>query len=330
MDGRVALKLGVCLLIASAGCQHQAWTVPSPGPNSQGNNLPAVPAPDPSQVKKESGKPKDIPPMVLVVAGDWRTAEAFSPGVTSEVQQYNCEVARTSYENALKTDPKCVPAYQGLARLYTKMHDFGLAIENYQKALKYAPNNASLWYEMGVCHNHQKDWNPALECLNRAAQLDPSNRSYVNTQAVVLAAAGHYEESLNCFVRTNGEAMGYYRLAQTLQHLQQPELSRRYLEVAMQKNPSLAPAPAMAMRNGGEEVVSETPPAVQQTAYQAPPAAQQGAYQAPSIPPQETPPATEPQIISMAGPAPVPQPPQPRLILPSPPAIELDYEQANP
>lgn len=319
MDGRVALKLGVCLLIASAGCQHQAWTVPSPSSNSPANNAQAVPIPDPSQVRKESAKSKEIPPMVLVSAGDWKTLEAFSPGVEPDRQQSMCEVACTAYENALKSDPKCVPAYQGLARLYTKMRDWPLAIETYKKALKIAPNNASLWYEMGVCHNYQKDLGAALECLTRATQLDSGNRSYINTQAVVLAAAGRYEESLNAFVRTNGEAMGYYLLSQTLQRLQQPELSQRYLEVAVQKDPNLAPAPAMAMRSGGEEAVNEMPPAVQQTAYQAP-----------SAPPQETPPAPEPQVISRPAPASSPQPTQPRLLLPSPPAIEVDYEQTNP
>lgn len=317
MDGRVTLKLGVCLLIASAGCQHQVWTVPSSGPNTSGSTPPAVPAPD--QIKKAAAKPKEIPPLVLVSAGDWKVAEAFSPGTDPDRQPPICEQARAHYENALKSDPKCVPAYQGLARMYTQMQDLPLALENYQKALKIAPNNATLWYELGVCHNYQKNWGPALDCLNRATRLDPRNRSYANTQAVVLAAAGRYEESLDCFVRSNGEAMGYYRLSQTLERLQQPELSRRYLEVAVQKDPSLAPAPAIAMRNTGDDRANRAPPAVQQTAYQAP-----------IVPVEQATPAPEPQVISLAGSASPSQSSQTRVILPPPPAINVDYEPANP
>ena len=121
------------------------------------------------------------------------------------------------------------------------------AVELYQTALQIAPNNAALWYEMGMSHNYQRNWGPALQCLNRAVQLDPSNRSYSNTLGIVLAETGRYDESLGCFIRANGEAMGYLRLAQTLQHLQQPELSRQYLEVALQKDPNLSTT--MVMRS---------------------------------------------------------------------------------
>jgi tetratricopeptide (TPR) repeat protein len=304
----------VCLLIAAAGCQHQEWTVANSGPSSSGGN-PPVPAP--GQVKKAPAKPKELPPSALVAAGDWKVAEAFHPKTEPDRRQLICELAYADYEKALKSDPKCVPAIRGLARLYSGMHNLPLAIETYQKAIKLAPNNAALWYELGICHNSRKDWRPALECLDKATRLDPGNRAYTNTKGIVLAAAGRYDDSLNCFVRSNGEAMGYYRLAQTLEHLQQPELSRRYLEAAVQRDPSLATT--IAMRSGGNDAANQAPPVVQQTAYQAP-----------NDLPQQAVPAPVPQVISVAGSDAVNQTPQRPVILPPPPSIDVKYEQAKP
>jgi Tfp pilus assembly protein PilF len=229
MDGPGVFKLSVCLLIAAAGCQQQVIDLPSSA------------NPDPSQIKKASDKPKELPPSVLVSKGNYEAGEAFSDRTEPDHRQPLCESARTDYEKALALDPKCVPAYQGLARLYTSMHDLPLAVETYQKALKLAPRNAALWYELGLCHNYRKHLEPALECLDRAAQIEPGNRNYINALGVVLAELGRYKESLECFARSGGEAMGYYRLAQTLQRLNKPEMSQKYMEVAVQKDPNLAP-----------------------------------------------------------------------------------------
>lgn len=313
MDGRGALGLVVCLLITVAGCQQQMGSVPNSSTNSLGNNSSSIPA----NIKKVPAKPKDVPPLVLVSAADWKCLEAFAPGTEPDRQQQICEVARAGYEKALKKDPKCVAAYHGLGRLYSGLHDWSLAVETYKKALKLTPKDAALWYELGVCHNYQKNWAPALECLNRATTLEPGNRTYVNTQGVVLAAAGRYDESLKCFVRSNGEALGYYRMAQTLQHLQQTELSRRFLEVAVQKDPSLAPE--IVKRPMIEDMANQTASPVQQTAYQAP-----------SVPEVQVPSPSVPQMVSPPQPASAPRPAPQRVLLPSPPTMNEDCQPSNP
>jgi Tfp pilus assembly protein PilF len=308
MEGRGGLRLSVCLLIAAAGCQHQVMTLPSSTPLS-----PSVGVPDPSQIKTTPAKPKELSPAVLVSYGDFEAGEAFAARTGPERRQQLCESARLDYEKALAIDPKYVPAYQGLARLYMALRDLPLAVENYQKAVKLAPTHAALWYELGLCYNYQKNWGPALECLDRAVRIEPGNRSYVNTLGVVLAEVGRYEDSLKCFVRCNGEALGYYRLAQTLRHLQKPELSQRYLEVALQKDPSLAPP-------------------IQQTAYQL----QQTAYQ-PAVPhaPKSSPCSPAEEHTVNETPSRFPSPPAipasnpsapPQLLLPPVPLINDSEE----
>ena len=250
MDSRGVMRL--CgLLLLTAGCQHQTMSVPSPGPMSPSARPPQ--AIDPASIKKALAKPKELPPQVLVKYADFKAGEAFNPKSKPAAQQQLREQASQDYERAIKSNPKYVPAYQGLARLCVAMGDGERAVEIYQKALRIDAKNAALWYELGMYYNAQKDWSAALDSLNRTVKIDPSNRTYVNAIGVVLAEAGRYDESLNCFVRSSGEAMGSYRLAQTLDRLQQPGLSRYYLEAALRKNPNLA-----ATMN----------PPVQQTAYE--------------------------------------------------------------
>jgi hypothetical protein len=314
MDGRGALTWSAVLLLAAAGCQHQVVTLTTPGPLSAADKIGPI---DPSKIKPASDKPKELPPQVWVSSGDFKASEAADPDLTPDRQQYIRELARSDYEQALKRDAKYLPAYQGLARLFQSMHDTPLAIETYRKALQIAPNNAPLWYEMGMCYHSAKNWQPALDCLSRARQIDPRNHMFANAQAVVLAETGRYQESLSCFIHSNGEALGHYRLAQTLQRLQQPELSQRYLEIAMQMDPSLGTT--LAVHRGDNGSANPVAVPVQQTAYQ-------DAYQVPNVSPAPVapaaaPPAMPPSVSSSEN------PPAQQQVIPPPPPVNEQYEQ---
>jgi tetratricopeptide (TPR) repeat protein len=293
--------------------------------------------PDPSQIKKISSLPKKDPPaMVVVKLADFKAGEAFAADIPPDRQQGMRDEAREDYQRALKIDPKCLPAHQGLARLYMAMEDYGRAAETYQKALQIAPKSGPLWYELGRCHNYQKNRGQALECLNRAVQLEPENRDYLNTLGVLLAQVGRYPESLGCFVRSSGDALGHYRLARTLQHLQQPELSRQYLELALQRNPNLAMAQAMRTEMDGPPNLPSPPnpsmppsQTIQRTSYQEPSAPAEPA--APPVGVSETA-APLPQIINLNPSATntaetVEEPSgEPAFVLPPPPTIDPHYD----
>jgi Tfp pilus assembly protein PilF len=303
MDCRTTLGLALCLLGGAAGCQHQVVSgldpVHSPMPLQAGEK-----PPDPSQIKKLSALPKKDPPALVVVKlADFKAGEAFSADIPPDRQQRMRDEARDDYQRALKIDPKCLPAHQGLARLYMAMEDYGRAAETYQKALEVAPKVAPLWYELGRCLNYQKNRGQALECLNRAVQLEPENRDYLNTLGVLLAQVGRYQESLDCFVRSSGDSLGHYRLARTLQHLQQPELSRQYLEVALQKNPNLAMAQAMRTEMDGP---TNSPNPASLVSPLSPPSQtiQRTSYQEPSVPAE---PAAAPVVVAPPADTPLPQ-----------------------
>jgi tetratricopeptide (TPR) repeat protein len=285
MDCRRSLGLVLCLLGGAVGCQHQVATLPQSSSMSLANQ---PPPPNPGQIKKASDVPaKEPPAAVLVSWGDFKAGEALAPSLSPDRQQQLRNEARQEYLRALTRDPKFVPAYQGLARLYTAMHDPMHAVETYQKALQIAPNNPALWYELGRSYTTAREFGPALDCLSRAVQLAPDNRECLSALGVVLAENGRLDESLGCFVRAGGEAMGYYRLARTLQYLNRAEQSQRYLAVALQKDPNLTSAQAMRSEMDGKPN----------------PSLQRAAYQEASVPPASfplTPPANvapPPQVL---------------------------------
>jgi tetratricopeptide (TPR) repeat protein len=242
MEWRKGLWLALGLGGAVGGCQHQEMTL-SPG---------AVPPG--AVVQKAPQGPKKMPTTdTLVKFGDFRLKEATGPQYEPAQREALLEEARKSYQEALKRDAKCVAAYQGLGRLYVLTDQYGKAVEQYQKALKKAPKDGSIWFDLGMCYKHMQEWDKALDAIRKAADLDPENRDYANALAVLLARAGRYQESLDCFSRVSGPAMAQYKLGCTLRYLNQPELSRKCLEAALQENPQLGQAQAVLSELDGDQ-----------------------------------------------------------------------------
>jgi Flp pilus assembly protein TadD len=194
--------------------------------------------------KRECDKESNLPPRTpkastCVALADWYAREAQAPERPQAQVDYLRDVARKQYQQALSIDPNHLPAYQALGRLYVAMGDQAHAVATLRKGIEMGPKNAPLWYDLGTCYLRQRDWEPALQCLNRAVDFDPENREYVNMLGHTLSRTGHYPESVAIFSRIYGEAKAYYNVARMLQHLNNPELSKQYLRVAVQKDPTL-------------------------------------------------------------------------------------------
>jgi tetratricopeptide (TPR) repeat protein len=248
----VALGLGGLV----AGCQHQETTL-SPGAVPPG----AVVQKEPVEKAKKTPKTE-----TLVKFGDFRLKEAAGAQHTSTERDMLVEEARKSYQEALKLNSKYGPAYQGLGRFYVATDQYGKAVATLQKGVKVTPKDASIWFDLGLCYNHLQQWNKALEALGKAADLDPENPTYANAQGILLARVGRYKESLDRFSRVSGPALASYKLGCTLQHLNQPELSRQYLEAAVQKNPQLGQAQALL----AEMNAAESQNAIRTVGYEEP------------------------------------------------------------
>jgi tetratricopeptide (TPR) repeat protein len=312
MDCHKSLFLTLGLLgSAAAGCQHQVQSVPLPSAQAY-NTTPTPPPATVAVTTNVTAKPADLPkrqprPATCVAFGDFLAREANSAEQSAVQKQQLREQARKAYQQALTLDEKYLPALQELAVLYVAMDDHAHAVGTLQKALQFYPQDAKLWYELGMCHSRQKEWQPALEALGKAVERDPENRQYVNTLGYALARAGRYDESLACFGRVNGEAKAHYNLARMLRHMDQPELTRQHLELALQKDPELADAKSLlGEMNGAAQPVQPA-----------------GHVENSSATEEIHPALLETPAASTVEPAPSP----PRIVLPPPPVLTIHYTE---
>jgi tetratricopeptide (TPR) repeat protein len=259
MDRHKLLSWGLAAALGAAGCQHAkapggAASQAAP-PTQLASTTTMKVAPDGTPIKPAPELPKRQPkPETCVAAANFYAQEAQAPNCPPLRCQELREQARRAFEQAIQIDPKHVPAYQGLARLYADTEDTAHAVETYQKGLKAVPKEAALWYELGMYQGRRKEWGPALESLARASELQPENHQYANALGYGLARAGRYDEALACFQRVNGEGRAHYKLARMLQHLGQTDLARRHLELALEKDPRLAEAQGLLRELDGQGV----------------------------------------------------------------------------
>ena len=154
----------------------------------------------------------------------------------ARIQQLR-DTALKAYQQALQTDPKYLPAYRSLARLYWDLNDPAHAVQQYQKALQLYPKDASLWYELGMGQFRVKDYANGLAALDKAQALEPENREYSNAFGYALARAGRYDQALTVFTRHNDPAKAHYNLARMLAHMGQGDQGLQQVKLALGAEP---------------------------------------------------------------------------------------------
>ncbi len=331
MDCRKTLGLGFCLLMGAAGCSHNVATGPSQPPTQAFNAPPPAAAWSPAPRSQDRAatetvqvlppgatlrKEADLPPRTphastCVAFGDWAASEANAPDISDSVRQTKREKARKAYQQALSIDPTYLPAYESLATLYSDLKDHSHAVATYRRAAQMFPNEPRVYYDLGKCYGSDKQWEAAIQALARAVQLDPENRQYVDTLGWMQARVGLYDDSLTTFRKVHDVAEAHYRLALMLEHLNQPELCRQHLEAALANDPHQDRARAMLAKLP-EAPADQVQPAVYTESAKSPPLA------------DTHPPAAE-----------LPAAPKPAsggrvIILPPPPRISIQYEDAVP
>jgi tetratricopeptide (TPR) repeat protein len=240
MDCRKTLVLVLALVSGSVGCS----SMPSAPTNS-------------AHAAAQQDKPKRQPkPATCVALARLREREAEEAQRTQPDRDRCRDEARQEYQQALQIDPNYLPALQGLAHFHDVCGDHERAVAAYEKALQLHPKEAGLWYELGMSRARKKEWEPAIKCLREALRLDPDSQQCATTLGFTLAQAGLDDESYECFRKQVGEARAHYNLARVLHHLQNDDVCRQHLALALQMpmDPELT---AMAQRlqaelEGGE------------------------------------------------------------------------------
>jgi tetratricopeptide (TPR) repeat protein len=88
-------------------------------------------------------------------------------------QMSQLELARKSYEQAVKLNPKYGEAINNLGTVAYAKKNYRRAISLYKRALKFSPPTASIYSNMGSAYFGRKDYKTATAYFQQALQLDP-------------------------------------------------------------------------------------------------------------------------------------------------------------
>jgi tetratricopeptide (TPR) repeat protein len=247
MDGRT----GLCLLFAGcvSGCLP-GHLLPGSSQSSGQGSMVAPPSPlgDSALPITRDGTPKELKPATLVSLGAFREQMAEQLAKNPADRERVMNEARIAYAQAIKSDPKYVPAYIGMARHWEKVDQHEKAVHTYQEALKLAPRESGLWFEVGMCHARHREWEPALANIVKAIELDRDNRKFISSHALCLYLAGQREDGLARLKKLYGEAEAHYNLAWMLHRMQENDEARQQLQLALQADPKLTDARTLLAR----------------------------------------------------------------------------------
>jgi tetratricopeptide (TPR) repeat protein len=252
MDCRRTTCVTAALLCAVVGC------VTPNGPNGAGVKSDSTI----SEAAKAAAEPREVVkqlnPDTLVSYGALQEQIAAEMNLTPQEKERYLEDARQAYQRAIDTDPKFIPAYMAMGRLFesTERHDRAMVF--FEKALKVNGKDPQLWAEVGMVYARNKQWEPALRVLKKAVELDPDRKAIVRNYGMCLARAGHYDESLVVLRGCMGEAEGQCVVARMLHHMGQNDASLQHVQAALRVDPNLAVAQELLTELQGGGTRGET------------------------------------------------------------------------
>ena len=83
------------------------------------------------------------------------------------------ELARKSYERAIKLDKKYADAINNVGTVFYAEKKYRTAIARYNKAISISPNSASFWSNLGTAYYARGKFDEMTKAYTRAIELDP-------------------------------------------------------------------------------------------------------------------------------------------------------------
>lgn len=172
------------------------------------------------------------------------------------LQRYN--LARKSFERAIRYDRTFADAYNNLGVVYYEAKKYRAAVKQYEKAIARDNSSASFFSNLGAAYFSKREFEPAVAAYQHALELDPdvfarTSRSGVQAQlpspedrarynytvAKLYAKMGFSEQSLE-YLRRAMEA-GYKDLKNVYRDEEFAELrkSPRFTELMASKTPAI-------------------------------------------------------------------------------------------
>jgi tetratricopeptide (TPR) repeat protein len=122
---------------------------------------------------------------VLLFNADRAESQSALATLYSNLKEY--QKAEEAYLEALRIQPKYVPAYVNYSNFLHKSGQDQKAYTYLQKGLKAVPDSAALYHAIGLYYTRQHQKEKALASLKQAATLEKDNPTYQYVYAVALA-----------------------------------------------------------------------------------------------------------------------------------------------
>ena len=116
----------------------------------------------------------------LFSSGVWAAAPADDGLLAQGDKQWaegRVSDARTSFEQALKANPRSVDAHMKLAGLLFSNRNYSEAIRTYQKTISLDGNNARAWMGLGLAYRHTSQAELAKAAFEEAVRIDPGRKA---------------------------------------------------------------------------------------------------------------------------------------------------------
>jgi tetratricopeptide (TPR) repeat protein len=123
---------------------------------------------------------------------------AFQQGVDASCQgDYDRAIA--SFTEAIRLDPKYVPAYVNRGNIYKSKGDCDKAIADYNESIRLDPNHVPAYINRGLAYAARGRSDMAMADYNQAILLDPkSSLAYIN-RGLIYEAGGDYRKAFDDF-----------------------------------------------------------------------------------------------------------------------------------
>jgi lipopolysaccharide biosynthesis regulator YciM len=229
MEGR-KLALMLCVAASCAGCVSESKSVEVPP--EQLANLRGV------TIKPEEPYKGEARPQTWVAFGQFKEGQSRDDKLGVAQQNVLRDEARKAYQKALDLDPKCVEAHVALANFYLNQDDCDHALGAYQRGLQQNPKSQALWFQAGMCYGRNKDFPHALDCVARAHELEPQNHEIATTYGLLLARVGRSQDAVNVMTKVMNRTEANLYVARMMEHLNQHEQARQYVQAALQERPT--------------------------------------------------------------------------------------------
>jgi len=176
------------------------------------------------------------------------TAELYTAVARLYQQSGKYPQAEEQFKKALEHTPNHLGALLDYARLKETLSETAEASKLYQQAAKAHPDQAPVFNNMGAFYSRQANYREAIAALNRAIELQPRQAKYRNNMAVVLVDMGRTKDAFTHLRAVASDPVAYYNLGYLLAKRMQTQAAAQHFKIALQLDPSMAPARQMLSR----------------------------------------------------------------------------------